>query len=136
MVTVCVLSGLGHLASPKDTLQLMLTSYSKSYAKVKEYGVPLPITPELLSLYGIEINMLLGALLLLGSILTIFNVRFGPCILSSLLVLFTVTVHNPCFYQKEKEAQSHVYNGLLNLGMVSCLWLVCGSRPSPKKKTD
>ena len=134
IVTNCVLSGIGHLANPKQTQQLMIDSFSKSYARVKELGVALPITPEIVSAYSIEFEYMFGFLLLTGSLLTIFNIKFGSELLSAILILFAVAVHNPYNYSKDKEFYEQLTMGLMNLAMVAGLALICNKKPESRKE--
>ena len=136
LVTICVLSGIGKFSDPKPQERALSDMYSKTFAKVKEFGVVLPLAPEVVSLYAHQLIFLTAGLLLLGSVLTIFNKSCGPCILSTLLISFCIVIHNPYLYTKEKESQFHCQMILLNLGLVAGLFLSCGEKSEKKEKLD
>ena len=136
LVALCVLAGIGKFADPSNTAKSLSTSYSKTFAKVKELGFKLPLAPELVSTYSTELIYLTGALLLLGSVLTIFNKQLGSCLLSTLLLSFCVIIHNPYLYPKESEAHANLHQLILNLGLIAGLCFTCGKKVSAKKKVD
>lgn len=136
LVAICVLSGIGKFSNPKPHEKSLSDGYSKTFAKAKEYGVTLPLAPQILSGYTLEIIYLTGALLLIGSLLVIFRVKFGSCLLSSLLVSFCVVIHNPYLYAKDKEFYTNAYMLVLNLGLVAGLSLTCPAKAQDKEKTD
>jgi hypothetical protein len=136
LVSICVLAGIGKFTDPKPNERTLSDGYSRTFAKAKEYGVVLPLTPQVLTGYTLEVIYLTGALLLLGSLLVIFRVKFGSCLLSSLLVSFCIVIHNPYLYTKDKEFYSHAYFLVLNLGLIAGLSLTCPAKAQDKEKTD
>lgn len=136
LVSICVLSGIGKFSNPKPSEHTLSDGYSRFFAKAKEYGVVLPLTPQFLTEYTLEVIYLTAALLLLGSLLVIFRVRFGAFLLSALLVSFCVVIHNPYLYTKDKEFYSHAYFMVLNLGLIAGLSLTCPAKSQDKEKTD
>ena len=136
LVAICVLSGIGQFSDPSPHAKTLSTSYSKTFAKVKEFGFKLPLAPELVSTYSTELIYLTAGLLLLGSVLTIFNKQAGSCLLSTLLLSFCAIIHNPYLFPTEKEALTHLHMLLMNLGLVAGLCLTCGKKASAKAKVE
>ena len=136
IVILCVLSGVHQLESPQRDAKSLSDCYSKNFAKLKEYKITLPVTPQILSTYSVEIIYLTGVLLLLGSILTIINSKLGPFLLSLLLLSFNLVIHNPLIYSIDKEFLEHIEMCLLNFGMIAGLVLSIQGRKEIKKKVD
>jgi predicted ferric reductase len=95
-----------------------------------------PLAPSFIETHSYELIILTSVLLLLGSILVIFNYRFGHHLITLLLVSFCVVIHNPVLYTKENDLLLHLQLLVMNLVIVAGLWMTCEKKDKLKVKTD
>lgn len=131
---ICILGGISKFADQRPAEKLLIESYSKTFAKCKEFGLLIPIPPVMIAQYSQELIYATGFLLLIGSLLVIFNIRLGSWILSLLLISFCVVVHNPMIYTKLEEKILNTQGFLLNLVIVAGLCMTCDKQAVKVKK--
>jgi hypothetical protein len=136
LVTICVISAINMLKDPKPNEKLLKDGFNRTFAHAKDYDLTLPLTPQDIYAYTQEIIYLTGVFLLLGSVFVIFKVKAGSCILIALLSLFCVFIHNPSLYNKDKDAFTHGYQSLLNMGLIAGLLLTCQEKTQEKIKAE
>ncbi|CAG9324008.1 unnamed protein product [Blepharisma stoltei] len=119
---------------PASHEAMLLGSYTSLY---KEFfalsGFNLPISPALLGLQVHALIQLTAALMVLGGILFVSNVRIGAYLLSLLLLSFNVVIHNPWLYTGA-ERNINIVQNLLNFGWIAGLLLICGEKEEKEKK--
>ena len=136
VVTICILSGIAKISNPSQDEKKLVDSYKKLHLYIKQSGYVVPLAPAVVETHSYEIILLTSALLLLGSILVIFNFRLGHYIITLLFVAFCAVIHNPVLYNKENDILLQVQLLVLNLTVVAGLWLACGKGEKVKVKTE
>ena len=135
LVLGCFLGGVMKLVDPVHSEKLLITSYSKFFSKSKEFGLSLPLAPVMVATYSNQLITLTGILLILGSLLTLFNSRLGVYLITLIYSAFCIIVHLPILYTNQQEWNLNFYNLLLNLTTIAGLWLTC-PKDSPKTETS
>lgn len=135
LVLICILGGISKFADQRPAEKLLIESYSKTFAKCKEFGVFIPIPPVMIATYSQELIYFTGFMLLFGSLLVIFNFRLGSWILSLLFISFCVVVHNPLIHTKLEDKILNTQSLLLNLVIVAGLCMTC-DKPAEKLKKE
>lgn len=136
VVLICLLGGISKFAETRHSEKLLIESYSKTFAKSKEFGFPIPIAPVLIASYSQELIYFTGFLLLLGSLLVIANVKLGSWIITLMFLSFNVVVHNPLIHTKFEDKVNNTQAFLLNLVIVAGCLLTCQNLEDKKKKTE
>ena len=135
---ICILGGISKFVDSRPTEKTLIESYSKVFAKSKEFGVVIPVAPVLIATYSHELIIFTGSLLLFSSLLVICNVRLGSWIIVLLFLGFNAVVHNPLIHPKFEEKVLQIQGFLLNSVIIAgCL--MTHTKPEEiknKKKTE
>jgi hypothetical protein len=127
------LAGIVKLVDPVHSEKLLISGYSKFFAKSKEFGIGLPLAPVMVANYSSELITLTGVLLILGNLLVLFNSKLGVYLLTLLYLSFCIVIHTPILQTDPGEYNLNFYNFLLNLVIVAGLWMTCGTAETPAK---
>ena len=146
LVLIFIASGLAKLSDPAPQQAHMNSNYKANVEFYSKYGITLP-SAALISEFSKGIIMTMGGVMLVAALLTLFNLKYGPCILVAQMVLITVMMHNPMIASNSQEAQLQLVNALKNLAIIGGLMQVCCQHcgecktetvtaEKPKKKVD
>lgn len=135
VVLICILGGVSKFADPHHSEKLLIESYSKTYAKSKEFGAIIPIAPIIIASYSQQLIYFTGFLLLLGSALVIFNIKLGSIIISLMFLSFNAVVHNPLIHAKFEDKLYNTQAFLLNLIIIAGCLMTFEKVEQKKKKT-
>lgn len=145
LVLIFLLSGIGKLADSKPNQDFLNARYEANFKFYAQLGVPLPPV-ALIKDFSQIIIFAMGGVMVLASILTIFSLKPGACVLIAQMTLITVIMHNPLLSANSQEAQLELIHALKNIAIIGGLMQVCcqscgvkaevTATEKPKKKVD
>lgn len=118
-------SSLNKLSDPEPSQKLLSARYEANEKFYGRLGLPLPLSSATVAGLSGLIIQVMGALMLLGSVLTLFNLKYGPCILTAQMVLITVIIHNPMVATTSQDTQNELIQALKNLAVIGGLMQIC-----------
>lgn len=149
LVLMFLASGVDKVSNPAPGQALLNARYEATEKFVGRLGVPLPLSAEVVKELSQVIIQIMGVLMLVGAMLTLFNLRYGPGLLTAQMILITVVIHNPMLATSSQETQNELIQALKNLAVIGGLLQVCCQQcvstpkqehvqvgEKPKKKTD
>ena len=124
------------LSNPGHSQALLNSRYAANEKFYGQLGLPLPLSSAtVLSFSGVIIQVM-GALMLIGSVLTLFNLKYGPCILTAQMVMITVIIHNPMLATTSQDTQNELIQALKNLAVIGGLMQICCQQCTSGAKTE
>ena len=129
-------SSVDKLSNPEHSQKLLSARYEANEKFYGRLGLPLPLSAAAVTGLSGLIIQVMGVLMLIGSLLTLFNLRYGPCILSVQMVLITVIIHNPMLATTSQDTQNELIQALKNLAVIGGLMQICCQQCGSGVKTE
>lgn len=119
--------------------RMLIGGYRNLHSKFgMSTGVYFPLTPIFVENYSKYIIILAATLQIIGGVLALYKNKYGPILLSLVILAYNLVIHNPVLFYVQAEKEMNTVQLLLNFGWIAGLLILSShdQEELEKEKTD